>query len=104
MVPDYLAESPLVARAWCPGCEPHADPLLEILEVRWCDQHLPSRLGAADSTVTVQGFLSGSAEAGGEANRLWCQLLHRDAARVRRARRRRRPAPAVASSSSDTSG
>ena len=75
---DFLADAPIVARAYCPGCEPGADPTREILDVRWCDAHAPARDGSDDATVTSDAFLSGSAEAGGDANRLWCELLHRD--------------------------
>jgi hypothetical protein len=74
---DFLADAPVVARAYCPGCEPGADPTREILDVRWCDAHAPQRDGPDDATVTSDAFLSGSAEAGGDANRLWCELLHR---------------------------
>ena len=84
---EQLPDSPLVARAWCPGCEPLADPTLQILDLRYCDQHLPSRGGADDETVTSESYLSGSAEAGGDANRLWCELLHRGTPRASRARR-----------------
>lgn len=88
---EYPASSPVVARSWCPLCEPLADPTLEILDVRYCDQHTPARAGPDDGIVTSEGALSGGTEAGGDANRLWCQLLHRDAprdtARARRARR-----------------
>ena len=75
-------DSPVVARAWCPGCEPFADPILHILETRYCDQHSPSREGADDGNVLSDNHLSGGAEAGGDANRLWCQLLHREAPKV----------------------
>ena len=78
---EYLPDSPAVARAWCPGCEPLADPIAQILDLRYCDQHLPHRDGSADESVTSDNYLSGSAEAGGDANRLWCELLHRDAPR-----------------------
>ena len=73
---DHLTDSVPLARAYCPGCEPHADPILEILDVRWCELHTPAREGAQDSTVNADGFLSGSAEAGGEVNRRWCELIH----------------------------
>jgi hypothetical protein len=90
-VTEYLADSPVVARSWCPGCEPLADPTLEILDVRYCDQHAPARSGSDDTHVTSDSSLSGSAEAGGDANRLWCQLLHREAPRATARARRRRP-------------
>ena len=79
VVSEYLPDSPVVASAWCPGCEPLADPTLQILDVRYCDQHAPGRDGSDDSSVTLDGYLSGSTEAGGDANRLWCRLLHREA-------------------------
>jgi hypothetical protein len=81
-VSEQTPDSPVVARAWCPGCEPFADPILQILEVRYCDQHSPSRDGADDGYVTSDSHPSGGAEAGGDANRLWCELLHREAAPV----------------------
>lgn len=88
VVSEHLPDSPVVARAWCPGCEPLADPTLQILDIRYCDQHTPGRDGSDDNSVTLDGHLSGTAEAGGDANRLWCQLLHRDTPHVTtRARR-----------------
>lgn len=44
--------------------------------MRWCDAHSPGRDGTDDATVTSEAFLSGSAEAGGDANRRWCEMLH----------------------------
>jgi hypothetical protein len=86
---EYVAETPALGRAYCPGCEPDADPTREILDVRWCDTHLPQRDGVEDAAVTSEAFLSGSAEAGGDANRRWCALLHRDADAVLRRQPRR---------------
>jgi hypothetical protein len=83
-VSDHLTDSAPVARAYCPGCEPDADPIGEILDVRWCELHAPARDGAEDTTVNADSFLSGSAEAGGDANRRWCEFIH--AADRRRAR------------------
>ena len=74
---EYITSSPVVARAWCPLCDPLADPTLEILDVRYCDPHAPGREGSDDGMVTSDTAPSGSTEAGGDANRLWCQLLHR---------------------------
>lgn len=78
---DFIAERARLARAYCPGCEPDADPLRDILDVRWCELHTPPRGGTADGSVTSDAFMSGSAEAGGETNRRWCELLHREARR-----------------------
>ena len=75
-VMDYLPDTPCVARAYCPGCEPDADPSQDILDVRWCESHFPGRAGADDEVVTASAHLSGSAEAGGNDNRRWCDLLH----------------------------
>ena len=75
---DYLPDTPSVARAYCPGCEPDADPSREILDVRWCESHCPARDGADDApAVVAAAYLSGSAEAGGDDNRRWCEALHR---------------------------
>jgi hypothetical protein len=71
-----MTDATVVARSYCPGCEPDADPTREILDVRWCDAHAPTRDGSDDAVVTSEAFLSGSAEAGGDANRRWCELLH----------------------------
>jgi hypothetical protein len=75
-VTDFLADSPRLARWYCPDCEPDADPTQEILEVRWCDAHVPLRDGLDDPTVGPETSLSGSGEAGGETNRRWCEVLH----------------------------
>jgi len=45
--------------------------------VSWCESHSPARDGADDEVVTVSAYLSGSAEAGGDDNRRWCDILHR---------------------------
>ena len=90
---DFLPDTPSVARCYCPSCEPDADPTLEILDVRWCELHTPARDGADDEAVTAAAFLSGSAEAGGDDNRRWCEILHGDSRerdRVRSGRRDRR--------------
>ncbi|HKZ08382.1 MAG TPA: hypothetical protein VJU81_23145 [Methylomirabilota bacterium] len=64
--------------------------MLEVLDVQWCDDHLPIREGADDALVSSSGTLFGSAEAGGDGNRLWCELLHRaEREPVRRGRARR---------------
>ena len=74
---DFPTEKPCVARAYCPGCEPDADPLAEILDVHWCESHTPVRAGLDDLRATARGTSIGTAEAGGEDNRRWCGLIHR---------------------------
>jgi hypothetical protein len=44
--------------------------------VHWCESHSPARDGADDEVVTASAYLSGSTEAGGDANRRWCDILH----------------------------
>jgi hypothetical protein len=78
VVDDYLPDSPVVSRSYCPGCEPEADPSKEVLDVRWCERHAPDRDGRDDDAVRSQQYLSGSAEAGGEENKRWCDFVHRD--------------------------
>lgn len=75
---NFGSDSPVLARQYCPGCEPDADPFAEILDVHWCDTHIPSRDGVDDAAVGSTIIISGSAEVGGEGNRRWNELLHRD--------------------------
>ena len=44
--------------------------------MRWCESHSPASDGADDEVVTESAYLSGSAEAGGDDNRRWCDILH----------------------------
>jgi len=74
---DSLPDTPNVARVYCPGCEPDADPDKEILDVFWCHRHQPMRGGEDDAAVTSTAYLSGTSEAGGEENRSFCDWLHR---------------------------
>jgi hypothetical protein len=108
-VTEYLADSPVVSRPYCPGCEPDADPMRELLDVRWCDEHVPVRAGSDDERVDSEAFLSGTAEAGGEMNRRWCELFHRPPGGTAGAANGRRPirksirrAPAAAGETEDT--
>jgi hypothetical protein len=74
---DDIQDTPAVARMYCPGCEPEADPTSEILDVHWCQRHSPLGDGLDDGLVGAVAYLSGSVEAGGEDNRRWCEILHR---------------------------
>lgn len=83
-----MSETPCVARSYCPGCEPDADPIGQILVVRWCERHLPGRDGADDAAVSLDTAGTVTVEAGGTDNQRWCAFLHRE-----RITAVRRPAP-----------
>lgn len=53
---EYLDETPYMARRVCPGCEPEADPVREILEVSRCMFHQAPTAGLDDASVPA-GFL-----------------------------------------------
>ena len=74
---DHIPDSPVLGRSYCPGCEPEADPISEILDIRWCDEHSPLRDGLDDGAVLAGSYVSGSSEAGGDDNRRWCAVVHR---------------------------
>jgi hypothetical protein len=73
----HVVETRSVARSYCPGCEPEADPVSEILDVGWCDAHNPTVDGLEDAKVIARAYPTGSAEAGGEPNRAVCAFVHR---------------------------
>src|SRR4029450_10936473 len=98
----YIPHTPVMARFYCPDCEPNADPIGEILDVRWCESHSPLREGLDDAMVGAEVSVAGGSEAGGgdnrrwgevvvgarasvgggsegggEANRRWCEIFHR---------------------------
>jgi hypothetical protein len=76
---EPIRDTPSVARPYCPACEPDTDPSLEILDVRWCSAHTPASSGLDDEAVAMESYPAGSGEAGGEDNRRWCALFHRQA-------------------------
>ena len=67
------AHTPALGVPWCPTCEPERDMTREILDVRYCPIHTPSWAGADDPAGT--GAIP-IVEAGGEANRNMCDLIH----------------------------
>ncbi len=54
MSDSVVPDSPMVARAWCPSCDPHVDPSRELVYTRWCDAHQPELGGAEDRRVTTR--------------------------------------------------
>jgi hypothetical protein len=76
-VSDHIAETPNLARTYCPDCEPEADPSVEILETRYCSTHGTTIGGSEDEHVNSSTYMSGSSEAGGLDNKIWCDLVHR---------------------------
>lgn len=59
----------------CPACDPDHD--FDGMVVSWCGLHMPGRVGLDDARVLDTLPISGTGECGGEANRRWCELLHR---------------------------
>lgn len=76
-MPEPIRDSPSVARPYCPRCEENVDHEGEILDVRWCSAHTPVSTGIDDNAVAMDSYPAGSGEAGGEDNRRWCALFHR---------------------------
>ncbi len=74
---DFLPDSPMMVRLYCPTCEPYADDGTALLDTLYCDAHRPSTEGAMDRIVDSSNYLAGSMEAGGEDNRKWCEIFHR---------------------------
>lgn len=69
---DTLPDTPVVARPFCPGCDTTADELREILVVRWCCDHEPSREGLADAAVPGERV---SLNTAGEAEGRDCRII-----------------------------
>jgi hypothetical protein len=63
-------------RRYCPGCQPQADPVRELLVLRWCEAHAPTLDGPDDTAVRSTGEPGGRDEAAGCDNRRWCDLFH----------------------------
>ena len=70
---DDLTDTPRLGRRCCPTCEPGADPMREILDIVYCDDHQPDRHGLDDPEAPY-GY---SVQDGGVNGRVWCDLLHR---------------------------
>jgi hypothetical protein len=76
-----LPDSPALGRTVCLGCDPTADPAVDILNIIPCDAHA-NRVGADDGRVDYL-HLAGTAEAGGPDNAAMCDLIHRSKGAVR---------------------
>ena len=46
---DYLRETEKLGRLYCPICEPTADPTSEILDVKWCGEHIEAGTGVSQN-------------------------------------------------------
>lgn len=70
-------------RSYCPGCEPDVDPLTGLVNVCYCGEHFPGVAGVEDRTASpLDPFQTPTAlyalpDAGGEHNRVWCNMIHR---------------------------
>ena len=65
-----------LSERYCPLCEPERDPLKGVAVVNYCGEHTPKDDGYSDARVSHDNILSGIEEAGGDKNRVWCDLLH----------------------------
>ena len=73
-----LPDTPNLTEPFCPGCSPERDQVRELLIVRWCDTHEPSRSGADDDRATTSSALLNTAgEAEGADCKLYADLIHR---------------------------
>ena len=73
---EYIAETPRIGRDVCPVCEPAVDEIAEIVDVRYCDAHMPARDGCDDARVVADGStLSGAAEMDPETCRAFAKLI-----------------------------
>jgi hypothetical protein len=63
-------------RPYCPACQPHADPIRELLVLRWCEAHAPTLNGPDDTAVGSTGEPDGRDEVAECDNRRWCELFH----------------------------
>jgi len=59
-------------RLWCPGCEPKADQFDDLLDIQYCGNHAPERVGADDSRTSCEFGTPSDAE----INRAFCALIH----------------------------
>jgi hypothetical protein len=62
---SHLAPTADLSRKWCPGCDPLADPTLEILQTEWCEAHKPGVRGEDDDVAGYEQPPSGGCEAEG---------------------------------------
>lgn len=77
---DWVRDSPIVTRPFCPVCEADIEQDTSMCEIRFCHMHQPSSSGADDDVIPAsmrETYPAGSSEAGGLDNRAWCELLHR---------------------------
>lgn len=75
---DNYGETFTEVKDWCPDCDPTGIP--EPCTLKPCALHQPSVEGSADLQARGQDgayWQSGSADAGGESNARWCEVLHR---------------------------
>ncbi len=74
---ETIVDTPDMSQEYCPACMPDLDPTIgpgdgKVYMIHWCFRHQPDSGFQDTSPVHVLSF-----EAGGEDNRIWCDLLHR---------------------------
>lgn len=76
---DELPETSPVGRGYCPGCEPDADPITEVLNLAPCYQHqreAPTGLDDEQVPPSTEPVL-GVGDADGKDCRHFAELLRR---------------------------
>lgn len=72
---EFIPDTPMLGRVFCPACEPDADPTREILDVRYCEYHQPKPEGADDALAGPSSYLSGGADVDPETCRKMQALI-----------------------------
>lgn len=72
---NWVDETGIVIPMLCPVCHPEAEP--RDYQVTFCAEHYPQTPGECDRLVETIGYISGSAEAEGANNKVFCDFIHR---------------------------
>jgi hypothetical protein len=75
---DHLADTPNLAKPWCPTCQPDRDQMAEILEVSYCGIHqINFTAGSADALVPPPKNYSWNyaGDVDPETQRAWAEFI-----------------------------
>ena len=68
-------ENPVPVHQWCQMCDPEGERVWDPWEPKFCELHFQSLAGSSE-TIIVSPYYCAQGDAGGEANRNMCELLH----------------------------